>query len=150
MSRRINVRGIIWQDGQLLTVRHLAHTGEGKNFWCTPGGGLDDGESLVDGIKREIIEETGITPQIGRLLFIQQFKPHILNTRGFDEFLEFFYHITNAEDFQTIDLASSSHGAAEIAEWAWRDPTDGDLLPKFLSEINFTDYTTNDKPVLCI
>jgi 8-oxo-dGTP pyrophosphatase MutT (NUDIX family) len=33
---------------------------EGGTWWFTVGGGLDEGESLVDGARRELYEETGL------------------------------------------------------------------------------------------
>lgn len=130
MARRIAVRGIIFKDGKLFAMRHISGQSE-ADFWSTPGGGLDEGESLRDGLRREMIEETGITPAIGRLLYIQQYAD------GDREFLEFFYHITNANDYDVdIDLASTSHGQQEIARCGFIDPHSEVLLPDFLRQTN--------------
>ena len=66
--RRVTVRGIIIKDGKLFAQRLNKKGGGVNDYWCTPGGGLDDGESLYDGLTREMIEETGVKPVIGRLL----------------------------------------------------------------------------------
>ena len=64
-------------DGKLLCVRlkpyFKAPPGH-YDFWCTPGGGVDEGEPLVEAFKREMIEELGVEPKVGRLLYIQQFS----------------------------------------------------------------------------
>ena len=53
MKRRVNVRGIIINDkGELFCQRLTARNEDGRNFWCTPGGGLDPLESLTDGLRR--------------------------------------------------------------------------------------------------
>ena len=45
MHRHINVRGIIINDrGELFCQRLTARTSDGRDFWCTPGGGLELGE----------------------------------------------------------------------------------------------------------
>ncbi|HEY0964942.1 MAG TPA: NUDIX domain-containing protein [Candidatus Saccharimonadales bacterium] len=128
MTRRITVRGIIYKNGKLFAQKHIEGNGE-SDFWSTPGGGLDDGESLRDGLRRELIEETGIAPEIGRLLYIQQYG-------GSDrEFLEFFYLITNVDDYDVeIDLASTTHGHIEIAQHGFIDPKKEVILPDFLQE----------------
>lgn len=141
MKRRVAVRAIIVKDGKLLCVKlkpyKTAMTGD---FWCTVGGGVDSEEGLVPAIKREVLEETGMTPTVGNLLYIQQYSNE---TR---EELEFFFHITNADDFLNIDLSKTTHGEEEIAEIKFIDTAKETILPKFLSEQDFTNldkqYTT--------
>ena len=66
-GRRINVRAIIYKDGKLLAVKHK-HGDNISHYYAVPGGGLDPQESLIDGLARELHEETGIDAVIGNLL----------------------------------------------------------------------------------
>lgn len=142
MNRRINVRGIIWQDGKLFCQQLKAnHSNESEPFWCTPGGGMDDGESIVQALTREMIEETGVAPEIGRLLFVQQFFD------GKQELLEFFFHITNADDYTQIDLSATSHGTIEVERCDFINPKSARVLPAFLSELDLTEYVHQNLPV---
>ena len=138
MKRRVNVRGVIVNDkGELFCQRLTARNSDGRDFWCTPGGGLDLGEEITDGLKREMIEETGISPEIGSLLFIQQFAESGENSaHGPNEQLEFFFHITNWQDYETINLEATSHGVAEIAECGFVDPKTTHILPANLREMD--------------
>lgn len=117
-KRRVNVRSIIYKNGKILAVKHRRGNGE-ASYWCVPGGGLDPLEPLHDGVKREIMEETGIEARVGKLLFIQQFTSV---REGREEELEFFFNIENVDDFNEIDLAKTSHGLEEIAQIAFIDP----------------------------
>ena len=137
MKRRIAVRGIFVHDGKLLCVKLKPYNGERKeDFWCTIGGGVNDGEPLLVAIRREIVEETGIVPTIGNLLFVQQYnEPQ-------QECIEFFYAITNAKDYIDVDLTQSSHGMEEIAELAFIDPGQNHVLPLFLQEVDYTQIDT--------
>ena len=71
-GRRINVRAIIYKNGKILAVKHRRGD-EVSPYYAVPGGGLDPHESLIECLIRELREETGVTAQPGRLLFIQQF-----------------------------------------------------------------------------
>jgi len=143
-NRRVAIRGIIYQDGKILASKQKDDNGDEAINWATFGGGLDPEESLIDGLYREMIEETGIAPKIGKLLFIQQFSDSQDSTK---ENLEFFFLIENAKDYELIDLASTTHGATEIARSEFINPKTSHILPLFLSEIDIKDYVENDRPV---
>lgn len=146
MDRRVNVRGIIFKNGKIL-AQCLTPGLDGieRDYWCIPGGGLEEKESLIQGLNREMVEETGIAPKIGKLLFIQQFKDN--NETREREQLEFFFHIENADDYEIIDLNQTSHGLLEIKLVDFIDPKNNNLLPSFLQTIDIQDYIDNNKPV---
>lgn len=151
MERRINVRGIVTDtNGHIFAVKHRDRdTGGESDFWAIPGGGLDVGESLDEGLIREFEEELGINPIIGRLLFMQQF---IFTHRGGNqsEKMEFFFHVTNTADFlHDVDLSATTHGH-ELARVAFIDPTVSDLLPAFLQDIDIRTHIDTNQPVLFV
>ena len=47
---------------------------EGKDYvqgkWSIPGGGIEHGEDPVDAVKREVEEETGLKPEVEKLLAV--------------------------------------------------------------------------------
>lgn len=143
-TRRVSTRGIIFKDGKLLCQR-LKNSADGvvRDYWCTPGGGLDIGESLTDGLYREMIEETGIAPKIGKLLFIQQFSEN-----GIKEEMDFFFHIENPEDYELIDLSATSHGELEIEHVEFIVPGQHIVLPKFLQTVDIQASIDGSEPVL--
>lgn len=145
-GRRMNVRAIIYKDGKLLAVKHK-HGEDISHYYAVPGGGLDPQESLVDGLARELREETGVNAVIGNLLFIQQFPSA---RAGYAEELEFFFTVKNPDDFTNIDLETTSHGAEELAVCEFVDPASVTLYPEFLQSIDLVGYANNDRPTLVI
>lgn len=143
-KRRINIRAIIWLGGKLLAVKHKDEHGNEAPYWALPGGGLDPLESLEDGVVRELMEEFGIKAQVGRMLFGQQF-PSSRPDR--DEEMEFFYLIDNPEDFTSIDLENTSHGAAELARVEFINPSVEYILPTLLQTTDIAKYVETVQPV---
>ena len=57
---RRGVRALVLDpDDRILLVRFV-NPETGEEFWATPGGGLDPGEGLEEGLRRELREETGL------------------------------------------------------------------------------------------
>ena len=53
---------IIDRNNRVLLFRFMFNRGPlaGQNYWATPGGALEAGESFADAARRELFEETGI------------------------------------------------------------------------------------------
>jgi 8-oxo-dGTP diphosphatase len=53
---------VIDQNNRVLLFRFVFKRGPlaGQNYWATPGGALEAGESFADAARRELFEETGI------------------------------------------------------------------------------------------
>jgi ADP-ribose pyrophosphatase YjhB (NUDIX family) len=61
------VHAVVERDGALLLVKRAPHLSEGGK-WGLPGGFLDRDERLVEGVLRELREETGWAGEVRRLL----------------------------------------------------------------------------------
>lgn len=70
--QRVRLAAYAWceQDGALLLTR-VADRGPGAGRWTLPGGGLHFGEDPLDGVVREVAEETGLDVVPGRLLGVR-------------------------------------------------------------------------------
>jgi ADP-ribose pyrophosphatase YjhB (NUDIX family) len=121
----VTTRALIIHDGKLLICK-LSHN---HDFYCLPGGKLDPGETIEAGLERELIEETGIKPVIGKLVFVNQF----INAENHR--IEFFFLVDNGADYANFDHGQGSH-AFEIADFKLADPTgpELDLRPGFISQ----------------
>lgn len=53
---------VVWRDGKVLLVRRGRPPG--KDFWSLPGGKVEPGETNEAAALREVLEETGLSPQI--------------------------------------------------------------------------------------
>ncbi len=58
---------------RVLLIHAMDPEDPGHHWWELPGGGLDDGEDLVDAARREVAEESGIMlPTLGRELWVRE------------------------------------------------------------------------------
>jgi 8-oxo-dGTP diphosphatase len=62
----VGVGAVIVADGKVLIVKRAHDPRKGE--WSLPGGRVELGETLVDALRREIKEETGLEIEVGPLI----------------------------------------------------------------------------------
>ena len=65
----VGVGAIIWRGDKVLLVRQDKYPALGY-FWTLPGGAQELGETVADALHREVMEETGLTVEIGPLVLV--------------------------------------------------------------------------------
>ena len=94
----IGVGAVIVEGGRVLLVRRDTEPLRGE--WSVPGGMLELGEKLRDGVRREALEETGVTVEPGEALDLLRERIRLYNestgvantpTSGYHETITRFY-----------------------------------------------------------
>jgi 8-oxo-dGTP diphosphatase len=62
----VGVGGVVIADGRALLIRRGSPPLEGE--WSIPGGTLKCGETLIEGVRRELREETNLEVRVGELI----------------------------------------------------------------------------------
>lgn len=103
--------GIIVHKNKLLKLR-VRHTGKIH----LPGGGIETGESLTTGLKREIREETGIEVEVNRLAHFHElffyYDPSESAYHGLH-----FYYICQPLSVELLKDDEVNDGTAEKPRW---------------------------------
>ena len=68
----LGVGAIVVRDGSLLLVRRGREPGLG--LWSLPGGRVEAGESLIEAVRREVREETGLDVIVGDLAGVYEVR----------------------------------------------------------------------------
>ncbi|MFL0584020.1 NUDIX domain-containing protein [Solibacillus silvestris] len=69
---RIRCTGLIIENNSVLLVEY----DDNGIHYNLPGGGLEPGETIVEGVAREVFEETTAQVEVGPLALIYEFPPH--------------------------------------------------------------------------
>lgn len=62
----VGVGGVVISNGQVALIRRANEPHKGQ--WSIPGGMLEVGETLGEGVRRELREETGLEVEVGELI----------------------------------------------------------------------------------
>lgn len=68
---RVRVSGLCWKDDSLLLINHNLY--QEHDFWAPPGGGLEFGQRIEEGLMREFMEETGLQIRVDGFRFVAEY-----------------------------------------------------------------------------
>ena len=98
MIERWAVRAILLTPDREVLLLRVRLPESGAPFWITPGGGLEPGESVSDGLRRELKEELGLERfEPGPLVWLRQ---HTFNWRGQRICQHERYYLVHAQRFE--------------------------------------------------
>lgn len=72
----VAVKGLVLFGGRALLLKRSAYDPFGAGEYEFPGGRLEFGEALEEALMREVMEETGLSVTVGRLLYASGFVKH--------------------------------------------------------------------------
>jgi ADP-ribose pyrophosphatase YjhB (NUDIX family) len=119
------VGAVIVSDGQVLLVQRGHEPLKGE--WSLPGGALELGETLQEGICREVLEETGLI--VEPLAVVEVFDRIVADADGRTR-----YHYVLV-DFLCRVTGGSLACATDAVDARWVGPEDLFALSPFLAEV---------------
>jgi ADP-ribose pyrophosphatase YjhB (NUDIX family) len=108
----IGVGGVVISDGRVLLVRRGGPPLQGQ--WSIPGGILESGETLIEGVRRELAEETGIDVRVRTL--IEVFERIDRDPSGKSQ-----YHFV-VLDYLCEAVRGIALAGSDVSEVAWAAP----------------------------
>ncbi|HUJ29719.1 MAG TPA: NUDIX hydrolase [Candidatus Acidoferrum sp.] len=105
----VGVGGVVIANGRALLIKRGHPPLEGE--WSIPGGTLELGETLLEGVRRELAEETGIEVQVLDLIevFERVFRDEAGKTR---------YHFVIL-DYLCEAVRGHAHAGSDVVDVAW-------------------------------
>jgi 8-oxo-dGTP diphosphatase len=131
----LGVGGVVIHEGRALIVRRASEPLKGE--WSIPGGLVELGEKLVDAVKREVLEETGLVVEAGEVL--ELFDSIWKDAEGRFQYhyvlVDYMCRVTGGELCAATDVSDVRWIAPEdIGNFGLRDATVGVLRKGFERE----------------
>ncbi len=89
---RVRVCGLLIENEKILLVKHKGIQNKGDIFWAPPGGGVSFLENTEDALKREFLEETGLSIEVEKFLFFHEFIQKPLHA------IELFFEVKQSQN----------------------------------------------------
>ncbi len=139
---RIRVNGVLIEENKILMVKHRMSAD--RDFWSTPGGGMQFGSPAQENLSREFLEETGLKIAVGDFLCINEYLAPPLHA------LECFFEVKRISGNATLgndpELAPENQILSEIK---WMTLTELQSLEKNAIHPFFLGIKSLDELVLC-
>jgi 8-oxo-dGTP diphosphatase len=105
----VGVGGVVIHEGRALLIKRGSEPL--KDQWSIPGGTLELGESIQEGVRRELLEETGIEVRVGELIevFDRIFRDAAGNIQ---------YHFVIV-DYLCEKISGEAKPASDVTDTAW-------------------------------
>jgi ADP-ribose pyrophosphatase YjhB (NUDIX family) len=118
----VGVGGIVFDSrGHVLLVKRGNEPRKGH--WSIPGGLLELGESLVEGVKREIAEETGLIVQPQAIVEVVERIYREEKKEDGQQHERVRYHYILVDYWCTV-LAGEARPASDAADLRWANPAE--------------------------
>ncbi len=105
----VGVGGVVIADGRTLLIKRGHPPLEGE--WSIPGGTLELGETLLEGVRRELAEETGLEVRV--LDLIEVFERVFRDEAGKPR-----YHFVIL-DYLCEAVDGEAHAGSDVTDVAW-------------------------------
>jgi 8-oxo-dGTP diphosphatase len=121
----VGVGGVVISEGRALLIRRGGPPLEGQ--WSIPGGMLEVGETIKEGVRRELSEETGIEVRVGELIEVfERINPDAAGKTK--------YHFV-VLDYLCQAIRGEARAGSDVTEVAWATPSE-------LEKYSLTDTAT--------
>jgi 8-oxo-dGTP diphosphatase len=121
----VGVGALIFDEGRVLLVKRGNPPMQGE--WSLPGGALEIGETLVEGVRREVLEETGLS--VEPLTIIEVFDRIARDEAGRVQ-----YHYVLV-DYLCRVTGGSPACASDAADLRWAAADELDAIAPFTREV---------------
>jgi len=121
----VGVGAVILHEGRVLLIQRGQPPLKGG--WSLPGGALELGETLEEGIRREVLEETGLV--VETISIVEAFDRIVRDAEGRVQ-----YHYVLV-DFLCRVTGGSLACASDAAAARWATPDELDDIPDFTRQV---------------
>jgi 8-oxo-dGTP pyrophosphatase MutT (NUDIX family) len=132
---RVAARAVVLDPDDRILLVLFRSPDSGDEWWATPGGALDPGETHEDALRRELLEEAGISADIGSCIWLRE---HVFTWAGrYIRQVERFYivRVESPEVSPQADLAAESVHALRWWTLDELERTPDELAPRRLAPL---------------
>ncbi|HSX31267.1 MAG TPA: NUDIX hydrolase [Candidatus Saccharimonadales bacterium] len=125
IKQRIACKAVIGKDDKVLVLREASTYEEGVNGgrWHIPGGRIEPGEPFLEGLQREVTEETGLKIVCEEPLYVGEWFPVIKDQKN--QIVAVYFACSLASTDDDVQLSE------EHDEYRWvaaKEATDLDIM----------------------